>query len=134
MQVVAMVNAGLIALRASIPIIMGANIGTTVTNTIVAFGQAQDSDEFKLAFAAATVHDFFNWLSVLVQLPIELLLHPLERLTGAMVAWMEMDADAKMFNPLHVITEPFTAAIIQAESPPTFSSTYYFASYPEILR
>ena len=50
---------------------MGANIGTSVTNTIVSLGQAGDKDEFRRAFAGATVHDAFNFLAVLVLLPIE---------------------------------------------------------------
>ena len=52
--------------------IMGANIGTTVTNTLVSLGSIRQSDEFKRAFAAATVHDFFNLLAMLILLPIEL--------------------------------------------------------------
>lgn len=50
---------------------MGANIGTSVTNTIVSMGQITDKDDFRRAFAGATVHDVFNWLTVLVLLPIE---------------------------------------------------------------
>ena len=50
---------------------MGANIGTSVTNTLVAMGQAQKRNEFRRAFAGATVHDMFNWLSVICILPIE---------------------------------------------------------------
>lgn len=55
----------------TIPIIMGANIGTSVTNTIVSLAQSPNRDEFRRAFAGATVHDMFNWLSVIVLLPIE---------------------------------------------------------------
>ena len=55
----------------AIPMIMGANIGTTVTNTIVALPQSSNRDEFRRAFAGATVHDMFNWLCVLILLPIE---------------------------------------------------------------
>lgn len=51
---------------------MGANIGTSVTNTIVALGHVTEKEDFRRAFAGATVHDFFNWLSVLVLLPIEI--------------------------------------------------------------
>jgi sodium-dependent phosphate cotransporter len=50
---------------------MGANIGTSVTNTIVSIGQITNKDEFKRAFAGATVHDMFNWLAVIILLPIE---------------------------------------------------------------
>lgn len=52
---------------------MGANIGTSVTNTIVAMGQIGDKDEFRRAFAGGTVHDMFNWLTVLILLPVEVL-------------------------------------------------------------
>jgi sodium-dependent phosphate cotransporter len=52
---------------------MGANIGTTVTNTLVSLGHVRQSNEFRRAFAAATVHDFFNILAVALLLPLELL-------------------------------------------------------------
>ena len=51
---------------------MGANIGTTVTNTLVALAHMRQSEEFKRAFSAATVHDFFNLMAVSIILPIEL--------------------------------------------------------------
>ena len=51
---------------------MGANIGTSVTNTIVSLGQITDKNDFRRAFAGATVHDIFNWLTVLVLLPLEI--------------------------------------------------------------
>ena len=50
---------------------MGANIGTSVTNTIVAMTETANRKSFRLAFAGATVHDMFNWLAVLVLLPLE---------------------------------------------------------------
>ena len=50
---------------------MGANIGTSVTNTIVSLGQSGDRNQFRRAFGGATVHDMFNWLSVLILLPLE---------------------------------------------------------------
>ena len=53
-------------------IIMGANIGTTVTNTIVSLAQAGEKDEFRRAFGGATVHDVFNWLSVFILVIVEL--------------------------------------------------------------
>jgi len=57
----------------AIPIIMGANIGTSVTNTIVSLTQMGDRNEFRRAFAAATVHDMFNWLSVVVLFLVEVI-------------------------------------------------------------
>ena len=57
--------------RTAIFIVMGANIGTSVTNTIVSLGQSGDKNQFRRAFGGATVHDMFNWLSVLILLPLE---------------------------------------------------------------
>ncbi len=71
--VVGLVGSGQVAVSAAVPIIMGANIGTTVTNTIASLAHANRSGEFKRAFAAATCHDFFNFLSVATLLPLELI-------------------------------------------------------------
>lgn len=70
--IVGMVSGGAITLSGAIPMIMGANIGTTVTNTIVSIGHINRGNEFKRAFAASTVHDFFNIMSVMILLPIEI--------------------------------------------------------------
>jgi len=70
--IVGMVSGGALNLTGAIPMIMGANIGTTVTNIIVSIGHINRGSEFKRAFAAATVHDFFNVLAVLILLPIEI--------------------------------------------------------------
>jgi sodium-dependent phosphate cotransporter len=56
----------------AIPMVMGANIGTTITNTIVSLGHVKQGEEFRRAFAAATIHDFFNLLSVIIFLPLEI--------------------------------------------------------------
>ena len=57
----------------AIPMVMGANIGTTVTNTVVSLAHMGRREEFRRAFAVATCHDFFNYLTVVVLLPLELL-------------------------------------------------------------
>jgi sodium-dependent phosphate cotransporter len=56
----------------AVPMIMGANIGTTVTNTIVSLAHMRRRDEFVRAFSVATTHDFFNFLAVAILLPVEL--------------------------------------------------------------
>ena len=70
--IVGLVGAGTLGVPAAVPMIMGANIGTTITNTIVSLGHARRSEEFRRAFAAATMHDFFNILAVIVFFPLEL--------------------------------------------------------------
>ena len=71
--IVGLVGTGLLGVDAAVPMIMGANIGTTVTNTLASMGHVRRVQEFRKAFAAATVHDFFNILAVAVLLPLELL-------------------------------------------------------------
>ncbi|MGH8912223.1 MAG: Na/Pi symporter [Acidimicrobiia bacterium] len=70
--IVGLVGAGALSVSAAVPMIMGANIGTTITNTLVSFGHVRQGQEFRRAFAGATVHDFFNVLTVIVALPLEL--------------------------------------------------------------
>ena len=77
--------AGGLPVATAIPMVMGANIGTTITNTLVRLGHVGDKNEFRKAFAAATVHDFFNLLSVIIFLPLEILFHPLEKM-GLIIA------------------------------------------------
>jgi len=70
--IVGLVASGALGLEAAVPMIMGANLGTTVTNTLVSLGHVRQSNEFRRALAAATVHDFFNLMAVIVLLPVEL--------------------------------------------------------------
>ncbi len=70
--IVGLVGTGALGVGDAVPMIMGANIGTTVTNTLVALAHMRQSEEFKRAFSAATVHDFFNLMAVSIILPIEL--------------------------------------------------------------
>jgi solute carrier family 34 (sodium-dependent phosphate cotransporter) len=69
--VVALVASGSISLQAAIPIIMGANIGTTITSTIVSLGFITKKKEFRRAVAAGTYHDFFNILTTVILFPLE---------------------------------------------------------------
>ena len=77
--IVGMVSSGALSLAGAIPMVMGANIGTTVTNTIVSLGHINRGNEFRRAFAASTVHDFFNVLSVIILFPLELVFHGIQR-------------------------------------------------------
>ena len=77
--IVGMAGGGLIELSSAVPMVMGANIGTTVTNTIISLGHLRHGEEFKRAFAASTVHDFFNILAVLIFFPLEMMFGILEK-------------------------------------------------------
>jgi solute carrier family 34 (sodium-dependent phosphate cotransporter) len=71
--IVGLVGAGSLPVALAVPMIMGANIGTTVTNTLASLGNIRRSEDFRRGFAGATMHDFFNIFAVALLLPLELL-------------------------------------------------------------
>ena len=100
--------AGGLPVETAVPMIMGANIGTTITNTIVSLGHVRKKKEFRRAFASATVHDFFNVMAVAIFLPIEIIFHPLSKL-GGIAANMLVGGEnmsVKGFNFIKPATKP----------------------------
>ncbi|MEJ5914351.1 hypothetical protein [Pseudokineococcus sp. 1T1Z-3] len=76
--------AGGLPISVAVPVLIGANVGTTMTNTIVSFGAARRDDDFRRSFSAASVHDAFNLLAIAVILPLELLFGILQRASDAL--------------------------------------------------
>uniref|UniRef100_A0A671KCS2 Sodium-dependent phosphate transport protein 2A n=1 Tax=Sinocyclocheilus anshuiensis TaxID=1608454 RepID=A0A671KCS2_9TELE len=113
--IVSLVSSGLLEVKSAVPIIMGSNIGTSVTNTIVALMQAGERNEFKRAFAGATVHDCFNWLSVLVLLPVEVASGLVSYLARVTVSSFQLHSGQEAPELLKTLTEPFTKLIIQLD-------------------
>lgn len=111
--IVSLTGSGL-GVKTGIYMVMGANIGTTVTNTIVAMGQMGDADQLERAFAGATVHDMFNFLSVAVLLPVELITGYLYYLTDAMVEGATVTDEEKWEGPIKKIVSPLAAKLIVA--------------------
>ncbi|XP_041840253.1 solute carrier family 34 member 2a [Melanotaenia boesemani] len=112
--VVSMVSSGLLTVQVAVPIIMGTNIGTSVTNTLVAMTQAGERSTFRRAFAGATVHDFFNWLSVLVLLPLEVATGYLYKVTKLIIDSFHIQSGEPP-DLLNVITDPLTESIIELD-------------------
>ena len=109
--VVGMVAGDVLTVTSAIPIIMGANIGTAVTNTLVALGHIRRKDEFRRAFSAATVTDIFNVLSVAVLFPLQVATNYLgifaESLSSVFVG---MDG-VTFSSPVKVIVKPAVSLI-----------------------
>ena len=82
---VAAVASGSISLEGALPIVLGANIGTTLTSTIVALGYITKKSEFARAISAGIVHDVFNVLCVAVLFPLEYYYKILSRLSYALL-------------------------------------------------
>lgn len=121
--VVALVGEGGLSVKNGIPVIMGANIGTSVTNTIVSLGQVGDRIMLERAFAGATVHDMFNMLTVLTLLPLEALIAAIQG-EGGILYWitksiteglMDNDKGEPLFtSPIKTMTAPIVDEILKA--------------------
>lgn len=103
---VALVASGTLDVTSAIPLIMGANIGTTVTNIIVSMGHITRPDEFRRAIAGASVHDFFNWMAVIILMPLELQFHVLSKPAAALTSGMTGVGGLNVLSPLKAVTKP----------------------------
>eukprot|EP00567_Pseudictyota_dubia_P002520 CAMPEP_0197464550 /NCGR_PEP_ID=MMETSP1175-20131217/64076_1 /TAXON_ID=1003142 /ORGANISM="Triceratium dubium, Strain CCMP147" /LENGTH=648 /DNA_ID=CAMNT_0043000531 /DNA_START=255 /DNA_END=2201 /DNA_ORIENTATION=+ len=112
--IVGLVGGGAIPTQQAIYMIMGANIGTSVTNTIVAMGHLGNGDELERAFAGATVHDAFNYLSVVILLPVEAATGMLYKMTKAMLPDEAFEKGNSWEGPIKQIVSPLGNRIIKA--------------------
>ena len=76
-------------------------------------GQMGSGDQLERAFAGATVHDLFNFLSVAVLFPLELISGYLYYLTKAMLPETVNKGD-KWKGPLKKIVSPLAGRVIKA--------------------
>jgi sodium-dependent phosphate cotransporter len=84
----------------AVPMIMGANIGTTVTNTIASMAHMGRKEEFRRAFSVATVHDFFNYMVVAILLPLEMLTGYLQRTATWLTSQLSGFGGAEYDSPI----------------------------------
>ena len=107
-MIVTLVAAGQVPYGSAIYMVMGANVGTTVTNSLVSLGHMRQSAEYERAFAAATVHDFFNLIVLVVLFPLEVYFGFLDWMAlGAADAFKAMGG-TKASSPIKAITKPVT--------------------------
>ena len=78
--VVALVASKAINLNEAIPIVMGANIGTTITAIITSIGHISEKKEFKKAVSGAYLHHNFKLLTAFILFPLEYYYHYLSKL------------------------------------------------------
>ena len=108
--VVALVGSGSMPIDTAIPIVMGANIGTSVTNTLVSLGHVTRGQEFARAFAASTVHDFFNILAVILIFPLQMATNFLGVLSSQIANLFAEVGGLTFASPLKVLTGPAVKA------------------------
>ncbi|NQS98334.1 MAG: Na/Pi cotransporter family protein [candidate division Zixibacteria bacterium] len=103
---VGLVGSGMMSLEQAIPIVMGANIGTSVTNILVSLGHLRIKPELQRAFGAAVVHDTFNVLSVIVIFPLQLSFNILGRSSNFLAQLFEKSGGLEIVSPLKIIVSP----------------------------
>ena len=123
---ITMVAAGLLTVGQAIYTIMGANIGTSVTSAIVAFGNVGTPSEFRAAMEAAVLVAAFNWVTVFILLPLEIICGMLEKMTWAIVEQIGEDngIENKLFNPIKYITNPLKQFFIKIDKSGLGSTNY----------
>jgi len=104
--VVGMVASGVMTITNAVPIIMGANIGTTVTSMMVSLGHIGRREEFKRAVSGSAVHDFFNIMCVCLLFPLEVFFHILSNTAKLMSGIFANVGGIKFTSPLKLATEP----------------------------
>ena len=112
--VVVLVGSGTMPVSTAIPVVMGANIGTSVTNTLVSLGHLTRGREFYRAFAASTVHDFFNVLAVLALFPLQVATNFLGRFSAALAGLFEEVGGMTFTSPIKTFTGPVIHATATA--------------------
>jgi sodium-dependent phosphate cotransporter len=104
--VVGLVAGGALNVANAIPIIMGANIGTSVTNTMVSITQINRNVEFQRAVSTAFIHDFFNVLAVIVLFPLQYFTNFLGHLAAILGESFQNIGGLKFLSPVKVLTKP----------------------------
>ncbi|MCY4170236.1 MAG: Na/Pi symporter [Bacteroidetes bacterium] len=109
---VSAVAGGGLTIAGAIPIVLGANVGTSVTNTIVSLGHVARKEEFGRAMGAATVHDFFNLLAVAIFFPLELTFGFLSRSSEALTRGVTGVGGTELFDFVGQMTAPVVNALV----------------------
>jgi sodium-dependent phosphate cotransporter len=111
----------------AVPMIMGANIGTTVTNSIAALAHMGRKEEFRRAFSVATCHDFFNYMAVAILLPLELMTGILQKTASGLASLVTgiggADYDSPIKGAIKAGGAPITSAVEAVISSPRVAAT-----------
>ena len=86
-----MVASNSLDIYSAIPMIMGANIGTTLTSNIVSLSFITKKGEFRKALSAATVHDDFNIFTTIVLFPLQYYYNFLGKISIKISSWISLN-------------------------------------------
>lgn len=105
-------QAGMLPLEGAIPMVMGANIGTSITNLLVSLSMITRSHEYRRAIAGAIVHDFFNVIAVLIFFPLQLATGFLSTAACKVAAVFQNAGGAELVNLIDLIVKPVALALV----------------------
>ncbi len=117
---VGLVSAGM-SLEIAVPIVLGANVGTTITSTLVAFGHIANKKEFRRAVSAASAHAFFNILCVIIFFPLELLFGFLSNSARFIADFIPLNQIDKSIGILEISISPISNYVIKSLNNAYFS-------------
>lgn len=113
-MVVALVAGGVVPIANAIPIVLGANLGTTITNTLVSMAFITRKEEFRRAFSVSIVDDFFNLMAVIIFMVIEMTTGYLQWISSLMCRFFSGVGLIKISSPLKLITRPVVDFLLDA--------------------
>ena len=113
-MIVVFVASGTLTIENAIPMVMGANIGTTVTNTLVSLGHITRKEEFKRAMSCSSLHDIFHMFTVLILFPLELSTGYLRRSASFLANTFGEHGGVEIMSPLKAIIKPVVSLIKHA--------------------
>ena len=112
-MVVVAAHAGNVTIAGAVPIVMGANIGTSVTNLLVSFSLITRTAEYRRGFAGAIVHDLFNLCSVAVLFPLELATGMLHKTAAATTSLVARAGGLRFTSFVDASVKPVSNAILE---------------------
>ncbi|MDO5511692.1 Na/Pi symporter [Corynebacterium sp.] len=105
------VGTGGVSVTVAIPVILGANLGTTITAMIVSFGYLGHRRSFERAFTSASLHTWFNAIFILVFFVLEMAFQPLQRFTSLVSDSVVGDAATDTGRELASLFAPLIDAV-----------------------
>ena len=111
--IVGLVAGGALSTQGAVFMVMGTNIGTTITSTIVSLVHITKPADFRRTFAAATLHDFFNFLSVAALFPVEIATGFLTRTSTALARTLRDAGVLNLGDPIGDATTPVVLALAE---------------------
>ena len=113
---VVLVAGGVFNVQAAIPIIIGSNLGTSITSVLVSLGYITNPLEFKRAFSTAIAHHFFNLITILIIFPIQWSTNILGILAEFLMQLFTDSGSLLLINPLKLVFKPGTAFMTELTS------------------